>query len=231
MVFLSSPSFADQLGLDIHIRTTIQGRYSFIENAALRIGDSVVEVSRYGDYIVDGVDTVTLPMELAPGYTLRYKNRKGARDVHHFLVDIRDTGKQIRIQSYKHIVAVKIDEATSDDFGDSVGLMGEFVTGRWLGRDGVTVIDNPDDFGMEWQVREGHDAFLFEGKRFPHYPTKCMMPDPVSENRRHRRLGETLFRDAAVKACSEVEDGSFREMCIDDVLATGDLGLATSGVY
>ena len=228
LVLLSSPSFADDGGLDIHIRTTIEQRYSYIQIAALRIGDSVLEVSAFGNYMVNGVFSTTLPMEFAPGYMLSHKNEGGKKSPHFFIIEDAETGKTIKIQSFKKIVTVKIQEASSDDFGDSVGLMGEFVTGRWLARDGVTVVDMPNDFGFEWQVSK-EDPMLFMNNRYPQYPVQCIMPEPARDKR--RRLGETLAEEAAEKACSVVQDETLKQMCVSDVLATGEPGLANAGVY
>ena len=52
---LHAPNFALGLGLDIHIRTKIRYGYSYIELAALKIGNDILEVSSWGEYSVNGV--------------------------------------------------------------------------------------------------------------------------------------------------------------------------------
>ena len=41
--------------LDLHIRTTIRYDYSYIESAAIQIGNDVLEVSSFGSYALNGV--------------------------------------------------------------------------------------------------------------------------------------------------------------------------------
>ena len=43
-VLLTNNEFMDGLGLHVHIRTKIEGGYSFIEATAVKIGDDVFEV-------------------------------------------------------------------------------------------------------------------------------------------------------------------------------------------
>ena len=48
LVLMHTPDFENGLGLDLHIRTTIQQFFSFIENAALRIGENILEIHSGG---------------------------------------------------------------------------------------------------------------------------------------------------------------------------------------
>ena len=43
MVLLHDDNFNDGRGLDVHIRTTISKFYSYVETAAIRIGEAIVE--------------------------------------------------------------------------------------------------------------------------------------------------------------------------------------------
>ena len=45
-----------------------------------------------------------------------------------------------------------------------------------------------------------------------------------------RRLGETVYLEAAVAACEAV-DAIHKENCVYDVVATGDLEIAHAGVF
>jgi hypothetical protein len=44
-----------------------------------------------------------------------------------------------------------MENCNTEDFGNSLGLMGTFGEGVMLARDNSTVIDDPNEFGMEWQ--------------------------------------------------------------------------------
>ena len=77
--------------------------------------------------------------------------------------------------------------------------------------------------GQEWQVRSD-EPMLFRAARAPQFPAKCEMPDPTSASEQ-RRLGETVAKEAAKKACSHKQGAAFRN-CAKDVMAFGDLELA-----
>ena len=54
------------------------------------------------------------------------------------------------------------------------------------------------------------------------------MPGPTKES---RRLGESIAEEAAATACGKYYDGPEKELCIYDVMASGDLELAQAGAY
>merc|ERR1712150_165709 len=126
------------------------------------------------------------------------------------------------------IVGVIVD-LPKDKLMDAVGLMGSVKTGEKLGRDGVTVFEDMNDFGQEWQVGAS-DPILFESTRAPQHPQKCNLPDLTKETK--RRLGETVAEEAAKIACKHLEDrASLFSFCVQDVMATGDLDLAQAGAF
>lgn len=97
-----------------------------------------------------------------------------------------------------------------------------------LARNGTTVIEDPNAFAAEWQVREDLDGpMLFMTSRDPQYPEACVLPDANKKDSRHRRLGEGISREDAEKACANWADN--KEACIFDVMATGDIELAEVG--
>ena len=54
--------------MDIHVRTKIfADEFSYIESAAIRLGNDVLVVYSYGDYSVNGVSGATMPHKLG-GY-------------------------------------------------------------------------------------------------------------------------------------------------------------------
>jgi len=109
--------------------------------------------------------------------------------------------------------------------------MGAFHTSDMLARDGKTILnDKPEEFGQEWQVRPS-DPKLFETTRFPQYPETCVPPDPTKKEGR-RRLGETVSKKEAEKACAAYHtEQDMRDMCVFDVMASGDIEAAAAGAY
>ena len=97
-----------------------------------------------------------------------------------------------------------------------------------LGRDGATLIDDPNAFGAEWQIKADEDM-LFQASRQPQYPQECQLPVVEKESRR-RRLGESIAVEAAEKACASWPK-LLMNACVHDVLATNDLELALAGAY
>ena len=66
-------------------------------------------------------------------------------------------------------------------------MMGDFETGYMLARDGVTVLEDPNEFGMEWQVLDTEPKLFQNPERFPQYPDNCVLPDKTKDI--GRRLG------------------------------------------
>ena len=69
---ITAPYFAPDLTLDIDVRTTIRYGYSYVESAAVRIGDSILEVSSFGQYLLDGVSAAKLPAVMAGLFTVEH---------------------------------------------------------------------------------------------------------------------------------------------------------------
>ena len=212
--------------LDIHIRTTIRHDYSFIESAAVKVGQDILEVTGFGAYVVNGVaGALGVNHSGVPdlgGYPIFHtpvNKKKHTFDI------VLGPQENITISTFKDIVAVSIDAGKESQhyFQDTVGLMGTY-NGSLLARDGVAVMEDMNALGQEWQVTD-KDPKLFVVDRAPQYPTKCMMPSPRKTEQ--RRLGETIARRAAEQACSHVSGQKF-ENCVMDVLAIGDLEIAES---
>ena len=99
--------------------------------------------------------------------------------------------------------------------------LSDFETGKMFARDGTTIIDDPNVFAAEWQIRDD-EPMLFNTPRSPQYPETCELPAVKSES---RRLREAIFRVSAEKACAKWSEET-RDACVHDVLASGDLDLA-----
>merc|ERR1712176_534723 len=126
--------------------------------------------------------------------------------------------------------AVIVNTGTDNNvFEGSLGLLGEWPTGRKLARDGKTEfvdingpLDDATAFAAEWQVRDD-EPMLFQDARIPQFPTKCTPP----AERPGGRLGDTLFKQEAEEACSHWEQDM--DDCIFDVMATRDIMVAQEG--
>jgi hypothetical protein len=226
LVLLQSENFGSSLGLDVHIRTTARRDVSYISNAALRIGTDVLEVESKGVFYLNGVAGADLK-ELS-GFPLSHT--QVSDDQHEFAVELGGQ-ERIKVKTYKDFVSVLVEQGQVKHFGDSVGLMGAFGSGKMLARDGETLfVADPNAFGQEWQVLDT-EPNLFRTLRFPQHPTDtCIMPTPVEASQLRRRLSESSVDEiAASRACEHWGEG--KDDCVFDVLATGDLEMAKAGAY
>lgn len=253
MVLVRSDGFGNGSGLDLHVRATIDSYFSYFESAALRIGTTTIEFYR-DHFYVNGIQKtlVDTPLPLSFGKmgeywvendasslsTLTQKTTYLVRWQHHHHHHNPDNGKndasQIKIRFYKKFATIDLVGSPSD-FGNATGLLGNYWTGSMVGRSGQVMHDF-DDFGFEWQVSPAVDPQLFLQARAPQLPyERCRLPTTsryasTSRNRR-RRLGETAaLLSSAQSACRHHvnNDSSHRdfELCVQDVVATGDVGLA-----
>jgi hypothetical protein len=111
------------------------------------------------------------------------------------------------------------------DFGKSVGLLGDYGSSKMLARDGVTVLNIVDEFGAKWQVHEDEPK-LFRTLREPQHPhATCKPVSTVARASRCHLREDGAFVKAAEAACASKSKNDF-DFCIQDVLATKDLGMA-----
>jgi hypothetical protein len=200
---------------------------SYISSAALRIGSDVLEVESQGVYYLNGVLSAVLPAEFS-GFAFSHTQPTNKQHVFEVYLGGRE---RIKLKTYKDFVSVLIEQGQKKHFGDSAGLMGDFTTGRMIGRDGKTVIDDANAFGQEWQVLETESS-LFHTVRLPQHPNVCTMPPPMQASQVRRRLlseSSSVDQLAAEKACEQWGEG--KDDCVFDVLTTGDLEMAVVGAY
>lgn len=145
----------------------------------MRLGGEILEVTGWGSYTFNGVASADLPSTVS-GCPMNYLAKFNQEYI--FQVHLGEE-QQIIIKTFKDLVSVKIENPSMATFGESIGLMGDFETGRLLARDGVTVLDDPNIFGQEWQVSNA-DIQLFESASKPQYPQKCILPDAAKAQRR-----------------------------------------------
>lgn len=228
LVMMKDENFADGMSIDVHVRTKIIRFWSYIETVAIRIGNDVLEVTGSADvddanphywinYEYQGeLDTFAgfpVTQELPSVYKRSYKIDLSSKYKHEY----------ITIQIYKEFVRVQFSGGASS-FGNSVGLLGNFYSGKTLARDGSTVMNDFVEFGQEWQVLPTEPK-LFHLASHPQFPEKCLNPeDPRGERR--RRLGESKISiEQAEAACATLKDKLTTKDCVYDILATQDLDM------
>ena len=222
LVLLHSNHVNGDVPLDLHLRTKIQGHYSYIESAALKVGETVFQLDA-DKYFVNGVeytDDSSLPMFLDE-FVIEAVQREATYKVYTVVLTDLST---IKFKVIKNFISVAVS-GHEDDFADSVGLLGDYSTGNPLGRDDRPLTDFVK-FGMEWQVL-AEEPKIFQTNRSPQLPAaKCILPsDAATASRRHllRSKADTELAVSAQSACVRKED---YESCLEDVLTTGDLSLA-----
>lgn len=208
-------------GLDLHVRTTIEDNFSYIEGASLRLGEDIVEVHR-NYFFLNGVKYISdeLPIQFGQ-YSIDLKNSGDSKRT--YVVDLA-CGASMSFRFYKHFMTMQIDG--HHEFSDAVGLLGTYPTGKMIDRNGRT-LENFIDSGFAWQVNES-DPKLFVTQREPQLPhERCRLPAiPTSAARRLRAADPELTRQAE-RVCAHLQDVNDFGLCISDVVQTGDLGLAT----
>ena len=225
---IHAPRFEANTPLTVHVRTSLRYFYSYISSAALSIGDTVLEVSSWGEYALDGVSHAALEGGIA-GFPI-YHNSPNEKQ--HIFDVVLGPHENITLSTFKDLVSVSFHGGTRDHFGDSEGIMGSF-DGTLLARDGITVLskeEEADRIGQEWQVRED-EPMLFRTARAPQAPTEqCRLPS-TSATTEHRKLEESISEAAAEEACTHLLAEDQRKACVYDVMAVGDLDIAQAGAY
>lgn len=233
MVLVDNPGFMDGLGMIVHLRTKIQTWWSYVESAAVRIGDVTVEI-RGGDrdqwLFINGVaqerlEEKTFKMIKFDNFLVRSRQEGVTTEV-----NIHYGPEKLVMKSYNGFVTVELAAEGTTNFDESLGLLGRFPDGQRVGRDGVTLIEDANEFGQEWQVKSD------EPKLFHSYDAdwvvpagqKCAMPNETSAKKqlRQRRLATGIPMEEAEKACDHLKDASDHKACVFDVLATQDTNMA-----
>lgn len=227
LVLVENKNFKNGLGLDIHIRTSKVHQFSYVSAAVVRIGDDTLEVrgGKGANYWINGVagdsdvdGNMWLPHNVG-GYPVKV-HKKNSKEIEYAVY--LDDEQYVIFRTHGNYIRVDVGNPKEEYFGESVGLMGSFHTGERVGRDGITVVEDENEFGQQWQVRGNSYFHNIEGAQFPE---KCMIPD--ASERRQRRLGEhTITEEEAEQACARSMD---KDLCVFDVLALNDIEIA--GAY
>lgn len=237
LILVNNPGFGNGLGMDIHMRTARMRVWSYISNAAIRIGVDILEV-RGGNhknfFWINGVsgsqeeigtnegnDEMTLATSLS-GHPINFKQISSKH--REFAIDI-GSNEKIIINMWNSFVGVHIHNSRYEHFKESVGLMGSYPSGIRLARDNKTILDDLNEFGQEWQVLSSEPK-LFHKIEGPQFPDRCEIP---SSSEMRRRLGESkVSLEDAKKACANVNEETV-DLCVFDVMATNDK--STVGAY
>ena len=223
LVLFHSDDYGDKgEGLDVHVRTTILGSFSYIESAAVKAGNTIVEFHSDKILVNGEVKTVAnFPLEIE-SYTISRK----AEDMKVFYTFALDLHVSIVVKFYKQFATVNIFGSASA-FGHTQGMLGTFDKGEMYSRSGKSM----DDFmayGFEWQVHPLEDPVLFAEARAPQLPYEmCRLPTAAMADARRKLRGNRKLLEEATAAC-EAEHADNVDLCVNDVLLTGDLGMVHS---
>jgi hypothetical protein len=228
LVLLHAPA----LDLTVHVRTTIRYDYSYISSAVVQLGQDQLEVGGWGSAFWNGVAIPGMELNLLTKHIHYSTPDNSSNKVHKFEIVLNlgedATSQYLVVKTFKDWVSVVVYGHDEEHFGNSVGLFGSFTTGKKLGRDGVTVFDDPIEFGNEWQVLDS-EPMLFQSTRAPQYPQACKLPSMTTQQR--RLLEGTVSLDEAEEACGLWENKAKKEQCVFDVMASGDIEVAQAGAF
>mmetsp|Transcript_1791 Transcript_1791/g.3945 ORF Transcript_1791/g.3945 Transcript_1791/m.3945 type:complete len:509 (-) Transcript_1791:98-1624(-) len=216
-------------GLSVHIRSApYKVMFSYISDIAIQIGDSILEIGSNGEHYVDGELQQVGSTQKLGGYNVGSKHTKNGRYVYHVhLGDNREKkyhGQELTIREYKEWITISVHHPSTKDFVDTIGLMGSYPHGTWLGRDGITLHNNVNDFGSDWIVLPDVDGHLFR-EQSP-FPDKCEVTSTLEKTSRRRLSASSVTKAQALEACAKLVPTEALEGCIMDVLIADDLDMA-----
>ena len=230
MILTKDKNFADGIGLEVQIRTKLVRFWSYIKQAAVRIGDDILEVEGNSD--PEDRDThfwvnfeYAHEVKAIGGFPLTISYNGANKRVFEIDLNSRFPGQKIVISTFREFIRVDFQHTTAEAFGNAVGMMGDFKTGNLLARDGVREIDDFLEFGNEWQLLPADDM-LFHDKAEPQFPKRCIVPEDPQGQRRRRLDESTITVEEAEAACAKVAgDALDIKDCVYDILATQDLDM------
>lgn len=255
MVFAQSPSFANGIGLFVYIRTAIRSSYSFISNAAIKIGDDVLEIEVDGSHYFNGLEGLASTVPAVIGRfpiratctcrkldptTLSGCAAKKNQCQYTIKLDADDV---ITISTFNGFLGIDV-RAPLVDFS---GLMGTHGKTGMIDRNGNPLTD-PIAMGTEWQVRDT-EPMIFHTIEGPQFPQPCNLPksnaqmslahtqrfsemNMAVEGRRRRALrgltsgGVPNHEAFHDEAIAACEGAANFEACWMDIMVTGDLDMA-----
>jgi len=233
MILLKDDNFANGLGIEVQIRTKLVRHWSYIKNAAIRIGTEILELEGSADPSKGfrfwyNFEKGTELNDFA-GFPVTFKSRSYSNYKSGLEIDLDSMypGVKIVLATWKEFVRVDFKNPTEASFGNSVGLLGDFYTGKTLARDG-TVLDDFNTYGNDWQVLPTENM-LFHIVEDPQFPKKCIEPEDPQGERRRRLDESSVTEEKAEAACASIADELDRKDCVYDIVATQDLEMV--GAY
>jgi len=227
LVMMSDPSFADDIGLDVHLRTKLVRFWSYIKTAAIRIGNDILEIEGWSDanparywinYEYQG------ELNELGGFPVSTSSPGAKKREYKIDLGSKYPGQVILVKVFKEFVGVRVVNGSEEAFGKTVGIVGDFKTGNTLARDGVTVIDDFSELGNEWQVLPS-DCKLFHETETPQFPELCIMPEDPRGERRRRLEESSIAMEEAESACAGLKDAATIKDCVYDIIATQQLDM------
>jgi len=229
MILAKDSDFANGIGLDVQIRTKMVRFWSYIHTAAIRIGDDILEIqgspdndNREAHYWFNfeyQADTNTIG-----GFPLTIRSNGGYKRIFEIDLNSKFPGQKIVLSAFKEFVSVDFKGGTAESFGNTVGMLGDYKTGKTLARDGATEINDFNEFGDEWQVLPS-DPKLFRELTHPQFPELCIKPEDPRGDRKRRLAESTISIEQAESACAPLKDPLSIKDCVYDILATQDLDM------
>jgi hypothetical protein len=166
LVLLHKSNFDEHKDLDIHVRTTIEDSWSFVEQAAIKVGDDILEFVNKDDLYLNGVK-VDLVVNEEIGFSEDYTIvRKTDGPKTWFVIDLAGRAV-IVVRSSGPFYTVTMDGNPTALTG-ATGLLGKYGTGDMIGRNKEHFFDFMS-FSFEWQVN-AEDPKLFRTLREPQLP-------------------------------------------------------------
>jgi hypothetical protein len=221
---VSNPTWGDGLGLHVHIRTKRVQYFSYIEQIAVKMGDDILEFRNdVSDFLIN-YRYVQSPKVYKDTRFAGFLVRRDPKALS-IRLDNDSKAKIDLIQRNNGFPAVVLDGGSDPEiFKGSLGLLGDWETGKRLARDGVTELNGEDatEFALEWQVQDA-DPRLLKHQRFPQWPQQCIPPKKMMGN----RLGISHMKEQAEAVCANWKED--KEDCIFDVIATRDVLVASEG--
>jgi hypothetical protein len=205
--------------MTIQVRTTRIKYFSYIEKIAIKIGGDVLEFANdVANVKLNGVVAAPKPGKMKIFMAGKYEVVRFKKSViirldkenHDALTYSKANHTKIDLIARKiGWPSIKINSGAHGMFEGSVGLLGEYSTGKKLARDGAGEMndEDPTAYALEWQVRDTE----------PQYPAQCRPPEKIMGN----RLGISHMKEAAEKVCAAWKED--KEDCIFDVIASRDL--------
>ena len=230
LVMLHDTDFAEGLGLDMHIRTKIAGSLSYIKSVSIRIGKDVLEIEGSplpGDEEAHYWINSEYRGELTSiaGFPVERKQPTPYKQQYTIDLDSKYPGRSITFDLFKEFIRFKLngDELV---FGNSVGLLGDYKTGKNLARDGDTELHDYIELSDEWQVLPSEPQ-LFRQLAHPQFPENCIRQEnPLDEDQKAILFSQAVPVEEAETACSAVLDERNQiKNCISYVMAGRDLNI------